>query len=50
MKAADLLDKNHPLRKLFVFFLDGKEPTKRQARKFMQFMQKCPQYTQEQEA
>ena len=42
MKAADLLKSDHPLHKAFVAFCGEKEPTKRQARKFLQ---KYPQYT-----
>jgi len=46
MVAADVLNPNHPLHSTFVKFLAGKEPTKRQARKFLV---KYPQYQNEQE-
>ena len=36
IKAADLLDENHPVHKHFVKWLTDKEPSKRQARKFLQ--------------
>jgi hypothetical protein len=39
--AADILDKEHPIHAHFVKWLAGKEPTKRQARKFLQ---QFPQY------
>lgn len=45
--AASILDTDHPLHKKFVAFLGGKEPTKRQARKFLQ---KFPQYSVVKEA
>lgn len=35
MNAADILSTNHPLHKIFIRFLGGKEPTRRQARKFL---------------
>jgi len=41
MNAADILKSDHPVNKHFVKWLDGKEPTKRQARKFLQAF---PQY------
>jgi len=47
MKASDLLDPTHPLHKVFINFVGANQPTKRQARKFLQ---KFPQYTKEQEA
>ena len=34
--AAQILNPSHPLHSSFVAFLGGKEPTKRQARKFLQ--------------
>lgn len=39
--ASDLLDEKHPVHKHFKAWLDGKEATKRQARKFLQAF---PQY------
>ena len=39
--AADLLNDEHPLHACFVRFCKDAEPTKRQARKFLQ---KYPQY------
>jgi len=36
MKAADLLNPEHPVHAHFIAWLKGKEPTKRQARKFLQ--------------
>jgi hypothetical protein len=41
IKADDLRNPSHPLRKAFLAFCNGKVPTKRQARKFLQ---KFPQY------
>lgn len=35
MKAADLLNADHPVHNHFIAWLKGKEPTKRQARKFL---------------
>lgn len=35
VKAADLLSADHPAHGAFVRFLGGKEPSKRQARKFL---------------
>lgn len=35
MVAADLLSATHPLHKSFIAWLKGKEPTKRQARRFL---------------
>ena len=43
MKATDVLKLDHPLHKAFVKWLDGREATKRQARKFLQLY---PQYRQ----
>ena len=34
--ASDLLSENHPLHKAFVAFCGDNEPSKRQARKFLQ--------------
>ena len=34
--AADLLSEDHPLHKAFIAFCGKNEPTKRQARKFLQ--------------
>lgn len=39
--AADVLKSDHPANKHFLKWLDGKEPSKRQARKFLQAF---PQY------
>lgn len=36
LTAQEILDLNHPLHPTFMKFLDGKEVTKRQARKFLQ--------------
>jgi hypothetical protein len=41
LRAADLLDEKHPVHTHFVKWLDGKEMSKRQARKFLQAF---PQY------
>ena len=41
LTAADLLQEDHPLHKSFVKFCGDNEPSKRQARKFLQ---KYPQY------
>ena len=41
MNASDILKASHPLNSTFVKWLDGKEATKRQARKFLQ---QFPQY------
>jgi hypothetical protein len=41
LAARDLLDEKHPVHKHFKAWLDGKEATKRQARKFLQAF---PQY------
>jgi len=41
MKAVDLLNSDHPAHTHFIAWLKGKEPTKRQARKFLQSF---PQY------
>ena len=34
--AAKILEASHPLHTTFITWLGGKEPTKRQARKFLQ--------------
>lgn len=36
LNAADILKSDHPVNKHFVKWLNGKEATKRQARKFLQ--------------
>ena len=41
LTAADILKEDHPLYKAFVKFCGDNEPSKRQARKFLQ---KYPQY------
>jgi len=41
LNAADLLDEKHPVHNHFVKWLNGKEASKRQARKFLQAF---PQY------
>lgn len=41
LTARELLDEKHPVHKHFVAWLDGKEASKRQARKFLQAF---PQY------
>lgn len=41
LNAVDLLNEEHPVHKHFVKWLGDKEPTKRQARKFLQAF---PQY------
>ena len=41
LQASDLLNDEHPLHACFVRFCKDAEPTKRQARKFLQ---KYPQY------
>ena len=45
--AVELLDDTHPLYKTFIAWLNGKEPTKRQARKFLQ---ENPQWNQSRSA
>jgi hypothetical protein len=36
MSAKDILNVDHPLHRAFLAFLGDKEPTRRQARKFLQ--------------
>jgi hypothetical protein len=47
MKAVELMNEEHPLHDMFLKFLNGKSPTKRQARKFLQ---QNPNYREAQEA